>query len=117
MRGQLVRSELSSTSRRRTVLLMFSGVLVVLYVLAPFCWLVLTSFMHERDAFTVPPQWIPTDITLENYIAFLNSTGTRAVVGSRAAEQTLPSMVNSLVVAGATATINVVIGALAGYSL
>ena len=117
MRGQLVRSERSSTSRRRTVLLMFSGVLVVLYVLAPFCWLVLTSFMHERDALTVPPQWIPTDMTFENYLAFLNPTGTRAVVGSRAAEQILPSMVNSLVVAGATAMINVVIGALSGYSL
>ena len=104
-------------SSRRTALLMCSGVLVVLYVLAPFCWLVLTSFMHERDALTVPTQWIPTDITFENYSAFFNPTGTRAVVGSRAAEQILPSMVNSLIVAGATAMINVVIGALSGYSL
>src|SRR5215469_9439212 len=117
MRGQSAKRERRFTSTRRTVLLMFSGALVVLYVLAPFCWLVLTSFMHERDALTVPPQWIPTDLTFENYIAFFNPTGTRAVVGSRAAEQTLPSMVNSLVVAGATAMINVIVGAFAGYSL
>src|SRR5262245_56141146 len=86
MRGQLVKRERSFTSTRRTVLLMSSGVLVMLYVLAPFCWLVLTSFMHERDALTVPTQWIPTDMTFENYVAFFNPTGTRAVVGSRAAE-------------------------------
>src|SRR5262249_25796060 len=117
MRGQLAKRERSFTSTRRTVLLMSSGALVILYVLAPFCWLVLTSFMHVHDALTVLARWIPTYVTFYNYIAFLNPTWTRAIVGSRAAEQTLPSMVNSLVVAGATAMINVVIGAFAGYSL
>src|SRR5262249_11355636 len=48
---------------RRKALLMLGGVLVALYVLTPFCWLVLTSFMHEPDALTVPPQWIPKDVT------------------------------------------------------
>lgn len=105
------------SQRWRTGLLMFSATLVAIYVLAPFCWLVLTSFMHEREALTVPPQWIPTDITFDNYLTFFNPTGTRAVLGSRAAEQTLPSMANSLITAGGTAIINVVLGALAGYSL
>ena len=79
-------------------------------------WL-LTSFMHERDALSVPTQWIPTDITFANYLTFFDPSGTRAIVGSRAAEQTLPSMVNSLIAASATALINVVLGTLAGYSL
>ena len=104
-------------SRWRTSLLMLGGGIVVLYVLAPFSWLVLTSIMHERDALSIPTQWIPTDITLENYRTFFSPSGTRAVVGSRAAEQTLPSMANSLITAGATALINVVFGSLAGYSL
>jgi multiple sugar transport system permease protein len=96
---------------------MLGGVLVALYVLAPFSWLVLTSFMHERDALSVPPQWIPTLLTFENYVSFIEPTGTRAVLGSRAAEQTLPSMVNSLIVASGTAVVNIVLGGLAGYGL
>ena len=73
--------------------------------------------MHEREALTVPPQWIPKNATLDNYRTFFFPSGTRAVVGSRAAEQTLPSMVNSLIAAGGTALINVLLGSLAGYSL
>jgi multiple sugar transport system permease protein len=96
---------------------MLGGLLVTIYILAPFSWLVLTSFMHEQDALSVPTQWIPANPTLSNYLTFFNPSGTRAVVGSRAAEQTLPSMVNSLIAAGGTAVLNVIFGALAGYSL
>ncbi len=102
--------------RRRTVLLTIGGILVALYVLAPFSWLVLTSFMHEREALSVPPQWIPQAPTVDNYLTFFHPTGTRAIVGSRAAEQTLPSVANSLIAATGTALLNIVLGTLAGYS-
>ena len=98
------------------MLLCAGGGLVLLYVLAPFSWLVLTSFMHERDALSVPPQWIPRSPTLENYLTFVRPTGTRAIVGSRAAEQTLPSVMNSLIASTGTALLNLVLGTLAGYS-
>jgi multiple sugar transport system permease protein len=102
---------------RRTVLLTLCGIAVAIYVLAPFCWLLLTSFMHERDALSVPPQWIPTNPTLANYKTFFDPSGTRAIVGSRAAEETLPGMVNSLLAALGTAGLNLVFGTLTGYSL
>jgi multiple sugar transport system permease protein len=102
--------------RWRTALLCMGGALVVVYVLAPFSWLVLTSFMPERDALSVPPQWIPESATVDNYVTFVHPTGTRAIVGSRAAEQTLPSVLNSLIAATGTAALNVVLGTLAGYS-
>ena len=102
---------------RRTILLMFGGLLVTAYILAPFCWLLLTSFMHEQDALSVPPQWIPRNPTLSNYMTFLDPAGTRAIVGSRAAEQTFPGMVNSLIAASGTAVLNLFLGTLAGYSL
>jgi multiple sugar transport system permease protein len=105
------------SERASKLLLMLGGLLVTIYILAPFSWLVLTSFMHEQDALSVPTQWIPANPTLSNYLTFFNPSGTRAVVGSRAAEQTLPSMVNSLIAAGGTAVLNVIFGALAGYSL
>src|SRR5262245_38585937 len=103
--------------RWRVCLLTLGGALVVLFILAPFSWLALTSFMHERAALSVPPQWIPRDVTFDNYRTFFDPSGTRAVVGSRAAEQALPSMINSLIAASGTALVNVVLGSLAGYSL
>ena len=53
--------------RRRAILLTLGGLLVAVYILAPFCWLLLTSFMHEQDALSVPPQWIPMDMDFSNY--------------------------------------------------
>jgi multiple sugar transport system permease protein len=102
---------------RRMILPMLGGVIVALYILAPFCWLLLTSFMHEQDALSVPPQWIPKNPTISNYMTFFDPAGTRAIVGSRAAEQTFPGMVNSLIAATGTAVLNLLLGTLAGYSL
>ena len=101
----------------RLITLMLGGALVTVYILAPFCWLLLSSFMHEQDALSVPPHWIPKDPTLSNYLSFFNPSETRAVVGSRAIEQTLPGMLNSFIAAVGTAVVNLVLGTLAGYSL
>jgi multiple sugar transport system permease protein len=101
----------------RPFLLTTCGVLVAIYILAPFCWLVLTSFMHEQEALAVPPHWLPHQPTLANYASFLNPSGTRAIVGSRALEETMPGMMNSLIAASGTAALNLVLGTLAGYSL
>jgi multiple sugar transport system permease protein len=102
---------------RRTMFLILAGIAVAIYIVAPFCWLLLTSFMHERDALTVPTQWIPRHPTLEHYKMFFHPTGTSAIVGGRAAEEMLPGMLNSLIAALGTAAVNLVLGTLAGYSL
>ncbi|MFL9913476.1 carbohydrate ABC transporter permease [Paraburkholderia sp. RL17-337-BIB-A] len=102
---------------RRKVFLIVAGIAVAIYILAPFCWLLLTSFMHERDALTVPTQWIPRHPTLEHYEMFFHPSGTSAIVGGRAAEEMLPGMLNSLIAALGTAAVNLVLGTLAGYSL
>jgi multiple sugar transport system permease protein len=101
----------------RMFLLTACGILVAIYILAPFCWLVLTSFMHEQEALAVPPHWVPHHPTLGNYLSFMQPSGTRAIVGSRALQETMPGMVNSLVAAIGTAALNLVLGTLAGYSL
>ncbi len=103
-------------SRRETWLLMAGGALVTLYVLAPFSWLVLTSFLHEQDVLSVPPNIGWDSFTIRNYMTFLHSSGIEAIVGSRAAENTLPGIGNSLVAASATAALNLILGTLAGYS-
>lgn len=103
-------------SRLQTLLLMGGGLLVTIYVLAPFSWLVLTSLMHEKDVLSVPPHIGWDSFTLNNYLTFMNASGIAAVVGSRAAENTLPGIFNSLIAATATAALNLLFGTLAGYS-
>lgn len=122
MNADLLRRETATAAgdasdRRRAILLSLGGLVVAVYILAPFCWLLLTSFMHEQDALSVPPQWIPRNPTFANYMTFLDPTGTRAIVGSRAAEQTFPGMVNSFIAATGTAVLNLFLGTLAGYGL
>jgi multiple sugar transport system permease protein len=60
------------------LLLMLGGLLVTIYILAPFSWLVLTSFMHEQDALSVPTQWIPVNPTLSNYLTFFDPSARRS---------------------------------------
>lgn len=107
---------MTARRRRRTVWLTLAGVAVAGYFVAPFSWLVLTSFMPEREAMAVPPHWIPEQPTLANYVTFAGPAGTRSIVGSRAAENTVPGILNSLVAATGTAALNLVLGILAGYS-
>jgi multiple sugar transport system permease protein len=95
---------------------MLGGVAVACFFLAPFSWLVLTSVMREQDAMAVPPQWLPHRPTAANYLTFVQPSGTRGIVGSRAAENTLPGIANSLLVATGTAALNIVFGVLAGYA-
>lgn len=102
--------------RIHTVMLMGGGLLVAMYVLAPFSWLVLTSFMHESDVLSVPPKIGWDSFTIGNYLTFIHASGIEAVVGGRAAENTLPGIFNSLVAATATAALNLILGTLAGYS-
>jgi multiple sugar transport system permease protein len=102
--------------RRRTWLLGLAGLLVAVFFLAPFSWLVLTSFMHESDAMAVPLRLLRARPTLENYATFVAPSGTRSIVGSRAAENTMPGIWNSLVAATGTAVLNLLLGVLAGYS-
>lgn len=92
------------------------AVLFALYLVLPFYWIVAMSFMPEADATAVPPQWIPEHPTLDNYLGFVNPSESQALVGSRAIEETPYSLLNSVVVAGSTALLNLVLAIFAAYS-
>ena len=114
--GRFRASSAARRRRRRTALLTLGGAGLAGFFLIPFSWLVLTSFMHEQEAMSVPPHWIPDRPTLANYETFIHPRGTRSIVGSRAAENTLPGIRNSLIAATGTAALNIALGTLAGYS-
>ena len=79
-------------------------VLVALYSLAPFLWQIVTSLKPAHELTSLPPL-LPSRIEFASYLAiFSDSPLLRAVV-------------NSLIVAGGTTLLALVIGALAGFAL
>ncbi|GAA5136357.1 carbohydrate ABC transporter permease [Pseudonocardia adelaidensis] len=87
-----------------------------LYLVVPFYWIVNLSFMHEVDAASVPPHFLPDNPTPANYLGFVNPSTDQALVGSNAVGDTPYALLNSLVVAFSTAVVNLVLGTFAAYS-
>ena len=100
----------------RRIVVYTLAVLFALWIIVPFYWIIVTSFMSEADALATPPQWIPHAPTLDNYRAFLDPKGSQALVGSRAAEAVMPALFNSAVVATGTALLNLGLGISAAYA-
>lgn len=102
----------------RALLIHVASVLLILWLVLPFAWVVLTSLMTEAESLSVPPHWIPDYITFDNYLAFINPDmlGTQRLVGGGAALGAPRAMLNSAIVALSVALLNMIIGSLAGYA-
>lgn len=102
----------------RSVAIHAVSIFYILWIALPFGWVVLTSFMTEAESMSIPPHWIPDYITFENYLAFVDPStlGASRFVGSGAAEAAPRALLNSAIVALSVATLNLVIGSLAGYA-
>ncbi|MBO2448819.1 carbohydrate ABC transporter permease [Actinomadura barringtoniae] len=90
--------------RARRVLLYAGVVLVVVYCLAPFYWMVASAFRRPQDQFE--NSIIPTRWSVENFTAVFG--------GHNGFERAL---LNSLVVAGTTTLLTLVIGMATAYAL
>ena len=100
-----------------------------IFILAPFSWLVITSFMTEADAISVPPQWIPERPTLQNYQAYLfpealtgsNLTSSGGMnkgvyIGQGAVKDSPKALLNSTIIAFTVAMLNMTIGGMGAYA-
>ncbi len=100
----------------RKIVVTVLAIVFGLYLVLPFYWIVSMSLSYEPDVYTVPPHWIPSPATLDNYASFVDPTGAQALVGSRAVAETPYALGNSMIVATATALLNLVLGVFAAYS-
>lgn len=87
--------------------------LIVIWTIAPFAWLIISSISSKKDLITVPLRWFPQQPTLENYKAMLFGTSGNT---TDAASQFMKAMTNSLIVAGVVTVISLIIGLLASYA-
>lgn len=82
--------------------------ILMFFVLFPFVWLILSSFKHSNEIFSIPPTFFPKTPTLDGYVyAFSPSPG----------PDILPYLKNSLIVAGATALLTTFFASTGGYAI
>lgn len=81
-------------------------IFVSLLSIFPFIWLISTSLKgNAENIFAYPPQIIPQDFTLSNYIGVWHKVNFVAY------------FINSMIVAGATVALNLILSAMAAYPL
>ena len=89
-------------------------ILFLVWIVAPFYFLLLVSFQSKADSLSTPPNWFPIP-DFSNYARILGRALTNAPI-SGPPDLILPGIVNSAIVASITGLLNVVFGSLAGYA-
>jgi len=97
----MLRSALVAFGRLSVYLVV--GAVAALMIL-PFYWMIITAFMPAPDILAFPPQWIPTRLTLEHFVAAF------------AKAPWLTYYWNSLVVAVGSVSCSLLFGLFAGYA-
>jgi multiple sugar transport system permease protein len=95
------------------VLLYLIVLAIVVWTLAPYAWLVISSLSYKIDLLNVPLHWIPTRLTLENYRTLFFKGGSASVN----AELFLQALRNSAIIALTTMSICLLLGIPAAYAL
>jgi len=105
----------------KKIITYFFAILAFFYIVGPFAWIFISSFMTNQEIISVPPHWIPENPTSENYTAYwdasvLNSMREerRTTIGGVVTAVPL-ALRNSIGVAFTVAFLNIVIGSLSAY--
>ncbi|MCW3844966.1 carbohydrate ABC transporter permease [Micromonospora yasonensis] len=98
-------------SLRYRIFLHVAALAVSAVILAPFAWLLYSSFVGQTDLVSRPMRWLPEHVTLDRYREIFAGGGTGAGAAFRSA------MVNSFLVAAGTVVISLTVGVLGGYAL
>lgn len=77
---------------------------VIIFALAPIVWTFITSLKREEDIITPVLQYLPSQVTFENYVNIWNRSNFQRLIG------------NSLITTTLTLVICLTLGALAAYS-
>ncbi len=86
---------------------------VFLFIFAPLIWLLSASFSTQVELYAVPPHWIPTHPTLQNYLDIIFPS----LAASSVPRTFATAILNSFKIASAVTLICIAIGSLAAYAL
>ena len=94
------------------VVLYLLVLLIVISVVAPFAWMVISSISTKADLLKRPMRWFPEHPTFDNYKAMLFGTTGKT---TDAASQFLSALKNSLIITLTVTFIALAIGLIASY--
>lgn len=87
--------------------------IIVIWTVAPYVWLIISSLSFRIDLLTVPLRWIPTRLTVENYHGLFFDRGSTTANVSLF----LLSLRNSTIIAITATLISMLLGVLSAYAL
>ncbi len=87
-----------------------AALLVLAFTVAPILWMLITSLSIHRNIISVPLRFIPPEVTFQRYLDVLANPQNEIAHAFKIA------MVNSLIVAGASTAVSLVLGSLASYA-
>ncbi|MGQ0551204.1 MAG: carbohydrate ABC transporter permease [Armatimonadota bacterium] len=100
-----------------------AGLILAAFLLGPIIWMVSSSLQFDADLFTVPPQLIPRQPTLDNYTYVITRKAPPSysgeITGRRASGEALslmPALKNSFIVATTVTIFNLLFSTLAAYT-
>jgi ABC-type sugar transport system, permease component len=100
-------------SRNYMIAIHVAAVVMAVVILLPFAWLIISSVSPATDLVSSHVHWWPAHPTMSRYNAiFASSSGG----GENVAANFRLAMINSLIVAGVTTAISLVVGGLGGYA-
>ncbi len=88
-------------------------VLIMVWTLAPYAWMVISSLSFKADLLEIPTKLIPDRLTLDNFRDLFGMTEG----GSSNASLFLSSLRNSAIIATSTTAIALVLGVFAAYAV
>ncbi|HXF60734.1 MAG TPA: carbohydrate ABC transporter permease [Caldilineaceae bacterium] len=105
----------------KAIFLHLAALLTFFYLVGPFVWIVISSFMTREEAMSAPPHWIPHEPTLMNYAAYFNPEVVnnmreerRLTVGAVVRDVPI-ALRNSITVSFSVAVLNILLGSLSAY--
>jgi len=97
----------------RRSLLYATVILIVVWTVAPYLWLIISSLSFKIDLLSLPLRWIPARLTLENYHSLFFMRGSESVN----ARLFILSLGNSAVISLSTMSVCLILGVLAAYAI
>jgi multiple sugar transport system permease protein len=112
-------------NRRGASILTYTGaVLLLIFILAPLVWLVISSLIPEEAILSRPPNWFGYGLTTENYTYILTGripqshlvSGQMRTMISQEVRLVPRAILNSFIVAVGVMLVNLIVGSLAAYA-
>lgn len=91
---------------RKKILQYFFLIITLAFFLFPFYWIVMTSIQPKDQLYAPTPNFIPKDITLENYVNILGAGRVNIAIALK----------NSLIVAVSVTVLSILFGIFAAYA-